>query len=515
MKLLRQLAIALPLALSAGLPAHAQDTATSLSDRVAALYANPDRNDFELGMVMGLHALEKVAQVQWRMGGSSGMIPMLPRFGAVNRSPQAMTPKEVTTTMNALIAEMAGVRGVLDKAEAAGVQPFLLDPDSVWIDMNANGTPDKGEELTRVLIQLSGSRRFASRNAELPDFPAIRFDAADLYWLRAYTHMIEGGAHVGLAFDPAPVLAGLVEARKTLIDLPEKPYPWSIAELDAEEAALKAKLSLLDAEYTELRARIAPLTKQQREINRLPRDATTEQRNAASARAKAFYEANIKDLNAQSGDLSRAKSALSRELRAVKEKRPPSPRDMTQRDKMLLEMGRADLINDRGEVRGSFEPIVDAIYILLKTLEQQPDAAHLQAARDNWLRMIAVNRQFWLAVEAETDDDAEWIPNARQTSIFGLDTDPEAAAAWMRVLRDAEAVLQGQLLIPHPMLPKGTGIDLAAFIDNPAPLDFIGWVQGTAAYPYTAKGPRITRQYWQQFSRLTNGRATMFMFYYN
>ena len=67
----------------------------------------------------------------------------------------------------------------------------------------------------------------------------------------------------------------------------------------------------------------------------------------------------------------------------------------------------------------------------------------------------------------------------------------------------------------RPSSPRPPTSDLAAYIDNPAPLDLAGWVQGVSAYPYTARGPRITQQYWQQFTRITGGRAALFAFYFN
>jgi hypothetical protein len=108
------------------------------------------------------------------------------------------------------------------------------------------------------------------------------------------------------------------------------------------------------------------------------------------------------------------------------------------------------------------------LYVAQAALRQQPDIGHARSARHYWVAMIAANSRFWTAVAAESDNDREWIPNARQTSALPVTLAPDAGPAWLRVLDDAEAVLNGRLLIPHPMLPAGTGISACIFVVDPA-----------------------------------------------
>ncbi len=96
-----------------------------------------------------------------------------------------------------------------------------------------------------------------------------------------------------------------------------------------------------------------------------------------------------------------------------------------------------------------FAPGLDAIWTILTALDQQPDAARLTAARDQFLSMVADNRSFWAAVAAETDNDAEWLPNDGQTSAFGLTLPPGTGATWLAVLTDGEALLKGEKLVPY------------------------------------------------------------------
>ncbi|MGH1413772.1 MAG: hypothetical protein ACRBB0_09760 [Pelagimonas sp.] len=135
--------------------------------------------------------------------------------------------------------------------------------------------------------------------------------------------------------------------------------------------------------------------------------------------------------------------------------------------------------------------------------------------RDHWRAMIAHNTKFWEAVAQETDDDREWIPNPKQTSALGLTVSAETARAWQRILADADAVMNGQLLVNMPNLPRGLKLNVAAYFDDPAPLDLLEWLHGRGAYKYAARGPAITDQSWRAFQRLTQGRAGSFALFFN
>lgn len=153
---------------------------------------------------------------------------------------------------------------------------------------------------------------------------------------------------------------------------------------------------------------------------------------------------------------------------------------------------------------------IDVAAIVLNTLDRQPDAAGLGRARDHLLDMVRLNRGFWQKVALETDDEGEWIPNPRQTAALGFALPDGAEESWLAVLSDAERVLKGELLIPYWRFGAGHGVDLAAWIGNPAPVSIVDWIQGTAALPYAAKGEVMSDANWRQFSRLVEGRAGLF-----
>ncbi|MDF1619177.1 hypothetical protein [Pseudothioclava nitratireducens] len=156
-----------------------------------------------------------------------------------------------------------------------------------------------------------------------------------------------------------------------------------------------------------------------------------------------------------------------------------------------------------------FGSFVDVVAMLDGTLRQRPDATRTRAARTHWLGMIADNRLFWAALATETDNDREWIPNDRQTSALGIEFPEGLDQTWGAVLDDAEALLTGTRAIPFWRAP--IGLDLNAFLENPAPVDFVGWVQGWAALEYRSDAPPISDTNWRAFSRVVQGRTGLMM----
>lgn len=162
-----------------------------------------------------------------------------------------------------------------------------------------------------------------------------------------------------------------------------------------------------------------------------------------------------------------------------------------------------------------FAPGLDAIWVILDSLDQQPDATRLTAARDHFLSMIAENRTFWTAVASESDDSAEWLPNARQTSALGLTLPPETKETWLTVLSDGEALLNGDKLIPYWRLGSGAGVNLSRMFTDPAPIDVKDWIQGAGALPYLEQGETVTAENWSRFEAMMGGNAMLMSVWLN
>jgi hypothetical protein len=159
--------------------------------------------------------------------------------------------------------------------------------------------------------------------------------------------------------------------------------------------------------------------------------------------------------------------------------------------------------------------IADLIAIVVATLEQRPDP--MQAARVHRHLQDAIigNRNFWRLVARETDNNAEWIPNKRQTSALPLDFPPDTGMRWLAVLSDAEAVLTGDLLIPHWTLGPDAGINLARLFEDPPTIDIVGMIQGGTLVPYMEQGRLVDSTSLRAFQQLVGGDAGLFMLVLN
>ncbi|MFQ1699298.1 hypothetical protein ACJ5NV_01750 [Loktanella agnita] len=161
------------------------------------------------------------------------------------------------------------------------------------------------------------------------------------------------------------------------------------------------------------------------------------------------------------------------------------------------------------------EKIADLITIIVRVLEQQPDPIHTQAALDDFRAAISHNITFWYRVSAETDNDREFIPNKSQESALGMLFPPNIDQAWQAVLQEVAMVLNGERLIPHWRTGDNVGVNLNAWLRDPAPLDIIGVISGTSLAPYLERGQLAEDDAMTEFDQLTGGNFALFAFTLN
>ena len=370
----------------------AQDTLTD-SDRLA------------LGSITFLRGIERAYQTRWQVGLTEGLndIPVLRGDLPPNRAPAPITADTINVLFEQVLADMAAADAVLAEIPQGAEVEFVLALPDLWFDVNINGTRDANEDFRDIILHALMSqwqlrRWLQDRPADAPDpfMAEIRFDTADLYWLRAYTDALSGFSELLLAFDPSPEIAQVLELRM----------------------------------------------------------AIAEQTQGGNSTGRGF---------------------------------------LTSDDALWA----------------------DVIATIVDTLRHDPDPARIQNAQAHFLSMIAHNRVFWTALDAETDNDREWIPNENQTAALGFIVPTEAGDAWLDVLTDIEMMLKGELVIGHWRFADGYGINVQAYVDDPAPLSLIGWIQGTDALPFVREGDRITAQAMNRFESMTRGGTGMFMLLFN
>ncbi len=126
-----------------------------------------------------------------------------------------------------------------------------------------------------------------------------------------------------------------------------------------------------------------------------------------------------------------------------------------------------------------------------------------------------LSRQTWDAIEAETDDDREWIPGAHQRCFLPqLQVTQTMASTWRSFLKDADAILDGKVLVPHARIPN-KGINMNRFFTEPRAFDLILWVHGVAAGPYLETGTTMSQTDWNQLQNVFQGRFIGFAAWFN
>jgi hypothetical protein len=175
-------------------------------------------------------------------------------------------------------------------------------------------------------------------------------------------------------------------------------------------------------------------------------------------------------------------------------------------------------VDDAGLPAAEAPLFVDMAMTLITTLEQQPDASRTQAARTHMLAMVSENRNFWQRVGMETDQAREWIPNDAQTSGMPIDFPGGTGTAWLAVLDDLEALLEGELLAPHWRLgTRGAthGINIKTVLDSPQSFDLLGLIQGAGILYAVEEGPLISDANWRSFQNLVGRQGGFFPFLLN
>ncbi|MEQ8209960.1 MAG: hypothetical protein RH917_09010 [Lacipirellulaceae bacterium] len=178
---------------------------------------------------------------------------------------------------------------------------------------------------------------------------------------------------------------------------------------------------------------------------------------------------------------------------------------------------------ERPGTSAGFTPnnIADAIAFihLLKLPVAEPD--RMASARKHLLEVIALSRQNWKAIQAETDDDREWLPGPNQENcvIPGMRITGQMVKGWDTALDEFERLLNGEKLAPFWREPAGKenrrGVNVKKMFTEPAEFDLVLWAQGSGLEPFLEEGEITDPAMWRDIQRTFGGRFTWFAFWIN
>jgi len=350
---------------------------------------DPSPDDlFVLGGVRFLMGIEQALHLRWKMGvtGEIAPVPILRLQLPANPEAEPVRADLLTQIFRSANAHMELAEAALAAIPAGAEIGVTINTGDLWFDIDGNGARGPGEDVLPMAI---GAITVPMDQPGEPPPTSIRFDTADVAWLRAYGHLISAVGSFVLAFDPTSVVQRMMDAQTDRETRLASPNPSTLDRFVGEDLLGKLALTIL-------------------------------------------------------------------------------------------------------------------------ALRQQPDPAMTRATSRHLKEMLRLNHAFWQAVGAETDNQAEWIPNARQTAGLGFILPPDTEQMWLGVLAELELMLDGKLLVPHLTMPPEAGVNIAKWLENPNPLDLVGWLQGMDALPYVERGPVITGEAWTAFEQLVEGRGVFF-----
>jgi len=116
------------------------------------------------------------------------------------------------------------------------------------------------------------------------------------------------------------------------------------------------------------------------------------------------------------------------------------------------------------------------------------DQPRMQGVRQRLLSITDLSRRNWEAILAETDDQRELVPSPRQTPLSPeMRVTEEMVAAWMQTLDSVDALLEGELLLPHWRFAKG--FNLKSYFETATRTDLVMILTGYGALPFLSDGP--------------------------
>ena len=92
------------------------------------------------------------------------------------------------------------------------------------------------------------------------------------------------------------------------------------------------------------------------------------------------------------------------------------------------------------------------------------EPARLGQFRKHLLQVAELNRETWKHIRAEIDDDHEWLPNPKQRGVLGLPVRKEMIDAWLAMMAELEALLDGERTF---LSKNGKGLNLKTLFDDP------------------------------------------------
>ena len=221
-------------------PAESVDSYLS-SARVAAgvealtaeVDANPEDAErrLALGFLQFATAIERLGQSWYRYGLRSRsdfarMMPFLRIPVPANPDPEPISYADARAVFERMLADLARAEATLAAIDDREVA-LDIHPGRGHLDFNGNGEAEEDEALWRIVAAVNPR---SGLDAETAAQFRIRLDAADVHWLRGYTHLLSALLEFYLSHDSKRLFD---RTAHLYFERPDTPFPF-LAELQPD-----------------------------------------------------------------------------------------------------------------------------------------------------------------------------------------------------------------------------------------------------------------------------------------
>lgn len=174
--------------------------------------------------------------------------------------------------------------------------------------------------------------------------------------------------------------------------------------------------------------------------------------------------------------------------------------------------------------------IFDFVALLHTINYEVKEPERMRHALKHLEQVVSLSRESWKRINAEDDDDREWVPGPDQTSVMrGFNVGQDIVSGWHEFLDEFELILKGEKLAPfwrgidggispfggiRQINPK-IGINVRKVFTDPQRFDLALWLQGTGLQPFLEEGDITSPEKWQKMMSRFNGRFWNFALWFN
>jgi hypothetical protein len=142
------------------------------------------------------------------------------------------------------------------------------------------------------------------------------------------------------------------------------------------------------------------------------------------------------------------------------------------------------------------------------------DAAKREDVRKRLLTVTELAPKTWAAARKETDDDLEWLPNAKQKQgITGTVLADAQIDGWLTVMVELNSILEGKKLLPHWRFDRG--MNVKRWFAEEKTYDLVLLITGTTAVKYLEDGPVSDQATWDRLMTAFGGSFMGYAIWFN